>query len=72
MPAQEEHDKPENLVDQPGQAEHAARTLGQAADSNHTVQGYYAVNNVKDSAAIESEASQQEADPKQENGHPIP
>lgn len=43
MPKQEEHDKPENLVDPEG-AEHAARSLQEAADSNATLQGYYAVN----------------------------
>jgi hypothetical protein len=49
MPTQEEHDKPENLVDQPGQAAHTARTLGEAADSNQTLDGYFAVNNSRES-----------------------
>ncbi len=47
MPQQEEHDKPENLVDAPHQAEHTARSLQDAADSNATLEGYYAVNDVK-------------------------
>jgi hypothetical protein len=49
MPTQEEHDKPENLVDQPGQAAKTARTLGEAADSNQTLDGYFAVNNSRES-----------------------
>jgi hypothetical protein len=44
MPRQEEHDKPENLVDTPEVAEHAARTLEDAVDSNETLEGYYAMN----------------------------
>ena len=51
MPTQEEHDKPENLVDQPGQAAHTARTLGEAADSNNTLDGYYAINNSRANAS---------------------
>jgi hypothetical protein len=49
MPRQEEHDRPENLVDQPGQAAHSARTLGEAADSNQSLDGYFAVNNARES-----------------------
>ena len=46
MPGQEEHDKPENLVEASEQLEgEAARTLGQAADSHATLDGYYAINN---------------------------
>ncbi len=48
MPSQEEHDKPENLVEEPGEAERAARSLAQAANSNSTLQGYYAVNNTRE------------------------
>ncbi len=58
MPAQEEHEKPENLVEQPGQAERSARTLGEAADSHHTLDGYAAINNVHDLP----EAAQKEDD----------
>jgi hypothetical protein len=47
MPAQEEHDKPENLVESPNQAEHEARTLEDAVDSNATLEGYFAMNNIK-------------------------
>lgn len=72
MPAQEEHEKPENLVDAPGQAAHTARTLGEAADSNHTLQGYFAINDVKDAEEIEREAANEPADPHREKGHPIP
>ena len=44
MPKQEEHDKPENLVESPGEAEQTARTLEDAADSNATLEGYYSIN----------------------------
>lgn len=47
MPPQEEHDNPENLVEAPGEAEQAARSLQDAADSHATLQGYYAVNNAR-------------------------
>jgi hypothetical protein len=56
MPTQNEHDKPENLVDQPGQAAHTARTLGEAADSNQTLDGYYAINNSRESSESDSDA----------------
>lgn len=44
MPKQQEHDKPENLVESPGEAERTARTLEDAADSNATLEGYYSIN----------------------------
>ena len=47
MPPQDEHDTPENLVDAPHQAEHTARSLQEAADSNATLEGYYAINDLK-------------------------
>ncbi len=56
MPTQEEHDEPQNLVEAPGEAEHAARSLEDAADSNATLQGYYAMNNAKPPEEIEQEA----------------
>ena len=54
MPTQEEHDMPENLVEQPGQAAHTARRLGEAADSNHTLEGYFAINNSRGNTGSES------------------
>lgn len=48
MPNQEEHDRPENLVEQPHQAEHEARSLEDAVDSNGTLEGYFAMNNIRD------------------------
>lgn len=47
MPPQEEHEKPENLVEAPGEAERAARSLQDAADSNATLEGYYSINETK-------------------------
>jgi len=45
MPKQEEHDKPENLVEEStAEEKRAARSLEQAADSNATLEGYYSIN----------------------------
>ena len=48
MPRQEEHDKPENLVESPHQAEHEARSLEDAVDSNSSLEGFFAMNNIRD------------------------
>ena len=72
MPAQEEHDKPENLVETPGKKTHSARTLEEAVDSNESLQGFYAMNNVKDAAELEREASEMPEDEDREKGHPVP
>jgi hypothetical protein len=73
MPRQEEHEKPENLVESPGEAEEAARSLQDAADSHGTLQGFYAVNDVKDSEALEEEAKEDLKKPEdREKGHPVP
>jgi hypothetical protein len=61
MPKQEEHDRIENLVDAPHQAEHTAHTLQDAADSNATLEGYYAVNELK---APEEEIEREEKERK--------
>lgn len=41
---QEEHDRPENLVEAPHEDEYTARTLQEAADSNASLEGYYSIN----------------------------
>jgi hypothetical protein len=48
MASQKEHDKPENLVESPHQAEHEARSLEDAVDSQGTLEGYFAMNNIRD------------------------
>jgi len=48
MQGQKEHDKPENLVESPHQAEHEARSLEDAVDSHATLEGYFAMNNIRD------------------------
>ena len=71
MPPQEEHEKIENLVDQPGQAANSARTLEDMVDSHGTLDGYRAMNNVKPSEELEREA--REDNPRdREKGHPVP
>lgn len=58
MPRQEEHDKPENLVEAPQEAEHSARSLEDAVDSNATLEGYYAMNEFKSPEQKENEADE--------------
>lgn len=60
MPRQEEHDKPENLVETPHEGEHSARSLEDAVDSNATLQGYYAMNEFKSPEQKENEADEAE------------
>jgi len=71
MPKQEEHDKPENLVEAPGEAEKAARSLNDAADSHQTLEGYYAMNNAKPSEELEK-AAKEDNPQNREKGHPVP
>ena len=71
MPPQEEHEKIENMVEAPHQAEPSARSLEDAVNSHATLEGYYAMNNVKPSEELEREA--REDQPKdREKGHPAP
>ena len=60
MPKQEEHDKPENLVEVPGEAEEAARTLEDAVDSHETLEGYYAMNEEEPSPGAERQIEEEE------------
>jgi hypothetical protein len=71
MPTQEEHDKPENLVESPHEAEHAARSLEDEVDSNATLQGYYAMNNARPSEDLEKEAAEDRKKAAEE-GRPVP
>lgn len=71
MPRQEEHDKPENLVESPHEAEHSAHSLEDAADSNATLQGYYAMNNARPSEELEKEAAEDRKKAADE-GRPVP
>ena len=67
MPDQAEHEKPENLVDAPGEAEQTARSLQEAADSHATLEGFFAVNNERP-----PESASTGADEDREKGHPVP
>jgi hypothetical protein len=44
MPEQKEHDKPENLVEHPHPGIHTARSLQEAANSDNSLEGYVAMN----------------------------
>ena len=71
MPPQEQHEQLENLVESPHPAEHTARSLQEAADSNATLQGFESINNERFSEELEREA--REDHPKdREKGHPVP
>ena len=48
METQKDHDKPENLVESPGQEEKEAHSLEDAVDSHGTLEGYFAMNNIRD------------------------
>lgn len=58
MPEQSEHDKPENLVEEPGEAEQAARSLQDAADSHQTLDGFFAINNERPPETASPEADE--------------
>lgn len=69
MQNQKDHDKPENLVESPHQEEHEARSLEDAVDSNGTLEGYFAMNNIRDDAereALALEEKQKRESPKEE------
>ncbi len=73
MPNQDDHEKPEDMVESPGEAEQAARSLQDAASSHATLQGYFAVNDVKDAEELEKEAEAKRAKPEhRKKGHPNP
>ena len=64
MENQKDHDKPENLVESPHQAEKEARSLEDAVDSDHSLEGYFAMNNVRDGEELEAEKLKKEQDAK--------
>lgn len=55
MPDQDEHEKIKNMVDGPGEAARAARTLEEAAASDETLQGFQAINNERIPEDLENE-----------------
>lgn len=67
MQSQKEHDKPENLVESPHQAEHEARSLEDAVDSNATLEGFFAMNNIHDDEEREAMQLEQQQAPKKAN-----
>jgi hypothetical protein len=75
MPKQDEHDKPENLVESPGQEEQEARSLEDAVDSHGTLEGFYAMNNIRDEEereALELEKKKRPETKKPETGSGTP
>ena len=72
MPSQEEHEKLENLVESPHRKDRSAKSLQDAADSNATLQGYYAMNNIRNPEELEKEAAEMPDEEEREQGHPVP
>ena len=68
MTKQEDHDKPENLVEENQELEKdAAGSLEDAVDSHGSLEGYFAMNNVRDpetkkALELEREAKKKEAE----------
>jgi hypothetical protein len=71
MPDQSEHEKLENLVDQPGQAAKSARSLREEAASGESLEGFQAMNNERFSPELIKEAEQDDPQDR-ERGHPVP
>lgn len=71
MSSHKEHDKSENQVESPKEAEHSARSLEDAVDSNATLEGYYAMNNTRPSEELEKEAAEDRKKSAKE-GRPVP
>ena len=62
MQGQKEHDKPENLVESPHQEVKEARTLPDEVSSHNSLEGFFAMNNVRDGEekkAVELEEEQE-------------
>ena len=55
MPDQKEHEREEDLVEAPGEAVKAARTMEEAAASHNTLQGFQAINNERIPEDLEDE-----------------
>lgn len=64
MPEQEPHQQLENLVEEPGEAEKAARSLQEAAASGQTLQGFQAINNERIPEDLENEGLSSAAEKK--------
>lgn len=60
MPNEEEHEKLEDMVESPGEAERAARTLEDAADSNATLEGYYSINETPPPEEVREQVDKEE------------
>ena len=71
MPKQEEHERPEDMVEAPGEAAQAARSLQEAASSHQTLQGFEAINNERIPEELEREAREDNPEDR-EKGHPVP
>ena len=71
MPPQEEHERPEDMVEAPGEAAMAARSLEDAVDSHGTLEGYYAMNDEKPDTSPGADTDREQAEDR-EKGHPVP
>ncbi len=69
MPPEEEHERPEDLVEAPGEAEQSAHSLQEEANSHNTLQGFFAMN---DERPPEEGTDERTEDKNREKSHPVP
>ncbi|MBV9761818.1 MAG: hypothetical protein JO340_14750 [Acidobacteriaceae bacterium] len=70
-PKNDDHEKIEDMVEAPHEAERSARSLEDAVDSHATLDGFYAMNNIKPDPQLEKEARDDNPQDR-EKGHPVP
>jgi hypothetical protein len=74
MPDQSEHEKPQDMVEDSTEREReAARTLEEAADSHHTLEGFFAINNERppETASPGADKDAEQAQDRKK-GHSVP
>jgi len=71
MPDQKEFERLKDMVPTDAEEKNAARSLEDAVDSHHTLQGFEAMNNEHFSKELEKEAAEDNPQ-NREKGHPVP
>jgi hypothetical protein len=71
MSDQKEFERLKNMVPTDKEEKEAARSLEDAVDSHHTLQGFEAMNNERFSKELEEEAAADNPQDR-EKGHPVP
>ena len=71
MSDQKEFERLKNMVPTDAEERNAARSLEDAVDSRHTLEGFEAMNNEHFSKELEEEAAEDNPQ-NREKGHPVP